>query len=163
MRDMDIVELASRVSPTRYLINASISIQVMQARIGVRLQSSGVVLEMLPRMFALAVCGISEPNGRSSGLCRGPIIANIGPETADLSPAVAGCKHRNRRVIAVDLQSSQNMLPDLIDQGRNQFAGCAHPAGKCGAIEIDALACKDLRLPVERLVICELRHQNMCQ
>jgi hypothetical protein len=80
-----------------------------------------------------------------------------------LGPAVAGCKHGNRRVIAVDLQSSQNMLPDLIDQGRNQFAGCARPAGKCEAIEIDALACKDLRQPVERLVICELRHQNMCQ
>ena len=77
--------------------------------------------------------------------------------------SVAGRKYRNRRVVAVDLRSSQEVLPDLIDQGRNKVAGCAHPAGKRRAIEIDALACKDLRLPVERLEICELGHQNMCQ
>jgi hypothetical protein len=70
---------------------------------------------MLSRMFALAVFGISEPNGRGSGLCRGPIIANIGPETAGLGSAVAGGKYRNWRVVAVDLRSSQDMLPDLID------------------------------------------------
>ena len=114
-------------------------------------------------MFSLAVFRINEPNSRRSCLCRGPIITNIGPETAGFGPAVTGCKHWNWGVVAVDLRSSHDMFPDLIDQGRNKFTGCAHPAGKCGPIEIDALACKDLRLSVKRLVISEFRHQNMCQ
>jgi hypothetical protein len=118
---------------------------------------------MPARMFSLAVFGISKPHGRGGGLCRGPIIAHIGPEAAGLGPAVAGCKYRNWRVVAVDLRSSQDMLPDLIDQRRDQFTRCADPAGKCRAIEIDTLACENLGLPVKRLVVCELGHQDMCQ
>ena len=109
---------------------------------------------MAARMFALAIFRISKPDGGCSGLCRGPIIAHIGPETTGLGPTVAGCKYRNRRVVTMDLRSSQDMLPDLIGQGCDQFARCTDPTGKCRTIEIDAFACKDLRLPVERLVIC---------
>ena len=108
---------------------------------------------MLARMFSLAVFRISEPDGGSSGLSRGPIVANIGPETAGPGSTVARCKYRNWRIVAVDLRSSQDMLPDLIDQRRDQFTRCADPAGQCRAIEINAFAGENFRLPVKGLVV----------
>lgn len=61
-------------------------------------QSSAVVLELLPRMLALAFFRISEADSRDACLCGGSIILNLAPETAGLSPSVAGCKYRNWRL-----------------------------------------------------------------
>ena len=55
---MDVVKLAPGVS--RRLPFSSGSIQLMEARIGIGLQSPGEVLQVLPRMFTSAVFRISE-------------------------------------------------------------------------------------------------------
>jgi hypothetical protein len=55
------------------------------------------------------------------------------------------------------------MLPDLIDQRSEQLAGGANPTGKSRAIQINALAGKYLRLPIEGRVIPVLGNQNMSQ
>ena len=39
--------------------------------------------------------------------------------------------------------------------------GAAHPIGKRGSVEIDALTAVDLGLPVKRKVICILADQNV--
>jgi hypothetical protein len=45
------------------------------------------------------------------------------------------------------------MIANSFNQRSQQFAGCANPSGECRAIQVDAFAGIDLRLPVERLMI----------
>ena len=52
---MDLVKLASRMCPTRYFINPSIAVKVMEPCIGVGLQATLERLQMLARMLALAI------------------------------------------------------------------------------------------------------------
>ena len=120
MCDMNVVELAPGVSPASDLINSPIAIQMMQARVSIGLQGTGEVFQVLARVFARAICRVREPYGRGLRLCRGPIIANISPETAGSGLPVARRKHRDRRIVGVNLRASQNMLPDLVYQRRNQ-------------------------------------------
>ena len=115
---------------------------------------------MLPRMFSLAMFRISEPDDTGIALCRG----KHSPEAAaGLVSAVTGRKYRSWRVGAAEFRSSQDTLPDLVDQRREQFVCAADPAGKCRATKIAPFACKNLRLPLKRLVVFELGHQDMCQ
>ncbi len=114
-------------------------------------------------MFALAILGVSEPHCSRSDLCSRPIVPHIGPQPGRLGLAVAGSQHRNRRIIGVDFRPCQYMLPDLIDQRREQLTGRAYPSGQSGTIKVDSFPSVDLRLPIQRQVICELRHQHMRQ
>jgi hypothetical protein len=51
------------------------------------------------------------------------------------------------------LARGHDMIANSFNQRSQQFAGCAHPSGECRAIQVDAFAGIDLRLPVERLMI----------
>ena len=86
---MDVVELAPGVSPTRDFIDPPVAIQMVQAGIGVSLQGAGEVQKVPARMLSLAVFRIREPDGRSSGLRCGAVIAHIGPEPAGFGSAPA--------------------------------------------------------------------------
>jgi hypothetical protein len=55
------------------------------------------------------------------------------------------------------------MIANSFNQRSQQLAGRAHPSGECRAIQVDAFASIDLRLPVERLMIGILRYQYMCE
>jgi hypothetical protein len=71
---MDLVELASRMGPAGCLIYM-VAVEVMEARIGVCLQSTLKVLQVLAGMFALAIFRVCEPYcGRGSFASR-PVIA----------------------------------------------------------------------------------------
>src|SRR5258708_32144029 len=148
---MDVVELASGVCPTRDLIDPGMAVQVVQSGIGVGLQRSGVVLQMPTRMFSLAILRVCEPDCRSSGLGGRPVIAHIGPEAPCLGLAVTRREYGNRCVVGVDLRCRQNMLPDLIDQRRDEFTCCADPSGQCRAVKIDTFPGVALRLSVKWL------------
>jgi hypothetical protein len=66
----------------------------------------------------------------------------------------------------MDLGRGHGVFSDLVGIRGEQFTGCAHPAGKCGAIQIDAIASiasVDLRLPIKGLVITIFGNQHMCQ
>ena len=52
---MDLVELAPCMRPASDLIDGAIAVQMMEPCIGVCLQAALEVLQMLPRMFALAI------------------------------------------------------------------------------------------------------------
>src|ERR1019366_5996841 len=107
---MDVVELASGVGPAGNFIDGAVAVEMMKAGIRIGLQSALEVLQVLPRMLALAIFRVCEPDGRRSGFSRWPIVAHIGPHTPSLglpTPttktcrwgprlAVAGSKHRNR-------------------------------------------------------------------
>jgi hypothetical protein len=53
------------------------------------------------------------------------------------------------------------MAPDRIDERAQQGAGGTDPAGQQCAVQIDAVARVDHRLPIQRQVIGKLGDQNM--
>ena len=163
MADMDVMEAASGMGPTRYLVHPPIPIKTMQTGIGVRLQSACEGPQMLLRMFSSTVFRIGKPDSRRSGLRGRPIIADVSPEAPRLGLSVAGCEYRNRGVVGVYLRPRHNMPPDLLDQRCKQLMCGSRPSGKCRAIKIDAFPRKGLRLPVKRLVVAKFRDQHMCK
>ncbi len=104
------------MGPAGNFINRAIAVQMMEPCIGVGLQATLEVLQMLPWMFALAVFRVREPDGRHSIFAGGPVIAPISPETPGLRSAAARRKHQHRRVVGVKLGSGEHMLPKRIDQ-----------------------------------------------
>ena len=100
----------------RDFVDIALFVQMMKSRVGIGLQRTLKFGQMLPGMFALAIFRVSEPHGWSGLHASGAIVANIGPEHAGPGLAVAGSKHRNRRIIGMYLRCCQNMLADFIDQ-----------------------------------------------
>ena len=66
MRNMDLVELAPGVRPTRDLIDRTMLVEMMKACIGISLQGALEVLQMLLRMLAFSIGGVREPHGGRS-------------------------------------------------------------------------------------------------
>ena len=113
---MDLVKLAACMRPASDFINGAIAVQMMEPCIGVRLQAALEVLQMLPRMLALAILRVREPDSRRGIFTGGPVVAHIGPETAGLGLAAARRKHRHRCIVGVKLGSCEHMLLNRIDQ-----------------------------------------------
>jgi hypothetical protein len=63
----------------------------------------------------------------------------------------------------MQLLGRHDMLSDRLDQRRQQPGRLADPIGQRGAVEVDALAPIDARLPVERQMIAVLADQHMGQ
>ena len=101
MRDMDLVELASGMSPTRDFVDRSSFIELLEAGEGVGLKSALIALQVLPWVLSPAIRRVGEPYGRSDRIAGGPVIPYVGPESPDLRPPVARSKHRDRRVVGV--------------------------------------------------------------
>src|SRR3569623_936937 len=102
---------------------------MMEARIGIGLQSSSEVLQVLPRKFSSAVFRIGEPDTGSFQIACRPVVAHKCPEPSCLGLAVAGREHRHRRVVSMKLATGKDMLADSVDQRTEQIAGCTIPAG----------------------------------
>ena len=71
MRDMDLVELAPGMGPTRDFVDRSAFIELLETGEGVGLQSALVVLQVLPwvlspAIWQVAAGAIVSPEGRSS-------------------------------------------------------------------------------------------------
>jgi hypothetical protein len=113
---MDLVKLAACVRPAGNFIDPAIAVEMMEPCIGVRLQATLEVLQMLPWMLSFAILRICEPDRRRSIFARRPVIAHIGPELPSLRLAAARCKHRHRRIVGVKLGSGEHMLLNRIDQ-----------------------------------------------
>src|ERR1700692_4807789 len=94
MRDMDLVELASGMSPTRDFVDRSSFIELLEACEGVGLQSALIVLQVLPWVLSLAIGRVGEPYGWSALIAGRPVVPDIGPEPPDPGLAVARRKHR---------------------------------------------------------------------
>ena len=62
---MEIVELAPHVGRARSFLDASVSIEMMEARIAIGLQRAAEVAQMLARMFSLAIGRVGKPYGGS--------------------------------------------------------------------------------------------------
>src|ERR1700728_4661268 len=98
---MDLVKLAPCMCPARYFINSAVAVEMMEPCIGVRLQATLEVLQMLPWMLALAILRVREPDSRRGIFARRPVIAHIGPEPPGFRLAASRSKHRHRRIVGV--------------------------------------------------------------
>ena len=61
----------------------------------------------------------------------------------------------------MDLVGREHVGANVVDKRLKQPADLAYPVRHGRAVEVDALASVDLRLPVERKVVCILRHQHV--
>src|SRR5271156_602716 len=99
MRDMDLVELASGMRPTRHFVDRPSFVELLEACKSVGLQSALIVLQVLAWVFALAVGRVGEPYGRSDRIARWPVVPDVGPEPPDPGLAGARRKHGDRRIV----------------------------------------------------------------
>ena len=118
VRDVDLVELAPRMRPTRGFADPSGVIEVVEAGVRVGLQSAEGLLKVPLRMLALTVWRVDEPNGRRSRVCGRATIANLGPQPAGLGPAQSWREHRHGSVVRVQLASGEYVLAHGINQWR---------------------------------------------
>jgi hypothetical protein len=121
MHHVDVVEFTSAMSPAGYLINGAVAIEMMKSLemmkscVGIGLQRTAKAVQMLSRMLALTIFGISKPHRRRGRIAGRPVVPHIGPQSGRFGLAVAGSEHWNRGVIGVNLRSCQHMASDLID------------------------------------------------
>ena len=124
MNDMDLVELASGMSPTGCFVDAS-GIEVLKARISIGLQGPLKGAEVLPGMLALTIFRVREPDCWRSIDTGWPNGSDIGPEATGSGLAVPRCKYGKRGVIGVQLGAGEHMLLDGLDERAQEFACCA--------------------------------------
>ncbi len=112
---MDLVELAPGMGPAGDLVDRSSFVEMVEAGVSVGLERTLVEPEMLAWPLALAVGRVGEPDRRRGGIARRAVVANIGPEPSSLRLAVAGCEHRDRRVVGVQLGCAQHVIANSRD------------------------------------------------
>jgi hypothetical protein len=161
MRDRDLMELASGMSPTRDFVDRSSFVELLEACERVGLQGAPVVLQVLPWVLTLAVRRVGEPYGRGDRIAGRPVVPDVGPEPPDPGLAVPRRKHRDRCIVGVELARGHHVNTDRLDQRSEQLAGCADPSGQRRSVEIESFASVDLRLSIQRKMICILRDQHM--
>src|SRR5271156_3137948 len=107
---MNVIELAPCMSPACGFDDPAAFVEMMKSSIGIGLQNSGKGVQMLLRMFSLAILCVGEPNGWRHIAARRSIVAHIGPEPRGFGLACAWSQHRNGRVITVYLRSREHVL-----------------------------------------------------
>ena len=133
-------------------------IECIVPRVGV---DFGVVRELPLRVFALAGRRVVIHHSRCCLPSEGPVVTHVTPQAP--RAAFAFCQHRYRCVVVVDALGRMHMRLDRITQ-RHQCRGrCADPVGQRRDIKLNALACVDLTLPVERQVRAVLAEQDFGQ
>jgi hypothetical protein len=128
------------VSPARRFDDHSIIVKDVGASVYVGLEHALVELQMLLRMFALAVGQVGEPHGWRRS-CR-PRAGRRGHRSRAVRSWSCRClsEHRYGRIVGAQLVRRHHMISHRIDQRRKQFAGRAHPSSQPGAVQIAAIA-----------------------
>ena len=101
-------------------------------------------------------CAIGRVDVGDAGRIRpapGPVVARIRPELAGLGAAAARVEHRCRGLVGKQRARAFERLQEPLVHGPEEEGGAPDPVGQRRAVEADALAGKDLRLPVERQVV----------
>src|SRR5258708_9815931 len=93
MRDVDLVELTSRVSPAGNFDDRSTFVEMLEASIGVGLERTLVELEVLAWVLALAIGRVGEPYGGRARIPRRAAVA----EPRSQSPRLLSAARPRRR------------------------------------------------------------------
>jgi len=73
---------SAHVSPAGCLEDGACFVEPVEAREAIGLQDATIVLQVMCRMFALAIRRVSEPDSRCRFASRRPVIANADPQAA---------------------------------------------------------------------------------
>src|SRR5580765_6189000 len=118
---MDVMKLAPCMRPARCFVDV-LAIEVMEAGISIGLKSAMKCLQVLPRMFALAIFGVGKPDRWSRGVTGRAVVAHIGPQPSCLRLTCAWRQHGNRLIVSVQLPAPPATPLERIDQSGEQFA-----------------------------------------
>ncbi len=115
---------------------------------------------MRSRPLALAIRRVLEPHRRRRDVRHGSLVSDVGPEPCRLRPAVAGREHRYGRASPWSLSAETTRRSSAVASGSSSAA--TPPTMPASVeLELDAVACVDLALPVERQVIGELADHHV--
>src|SRR5215472_3457545 len=92
----EIMELAANVRPTCDFLNPTILIQLIEAGIGIGLQSTLKRAQMLPGVFPSAIGRVRKPHRGSGRVARRSVIAHVSPQPPGLGLALPGASTGTR-------------------------------------------------------------------
>ncbi len=156
-----IVELASRVAPTRRERDALFVGQLLEASVSVDMQVALEGGKMCDCSLGLAVGCEQVDGGRRFGSAPRPLLARVHPKPSRLGSSAARIEYRDRRVIGKEMVGGEHVLAQPFVQGLEPPACAANPARERRAAEIDAVTVEDLRLPIERKMIAVFADQHV--
>ena len=124
--------------------------QLVVPGIGDGLQDAAVVGEMITRVFAPPVARVMEHRRRRGRTAERSVVADIGPDAADIGPNLG--EHGHRGIVAVEALDGKDMRFDQRMQRLERGGIRADLIGERRQAEIDAFMGIAVALPVERLV-----------
>jgi hypothetical protein len=135
--------------------------QPLESGITIDMQDALEPFEMRDGTLCFAVRRKDVDCGGRRGSAPWSLIARIDPEPSRLGAAAARIEHRNRRIVGEEMIGGEHILAEPFMQGFEPPTGAADPIGKRRAIELDAVAREDLRLPIERRVVAIFADQHL--
>ena len=112
-------------------------------------------------MLRSAARRIAIDDGGRIAAAPGPVIAGVSPELAELHALASRIEDGAACLVGEQFRRGFQDLEQARLQRSQQRRRTANPIGERGAVEIDALAAIDLRLPVQRTVIGVFRSQHV--
>ncbi|KVZ39170.1 hypothetical protein WL16_32205 [Burkholderia ubonensis] len=107
--DMQVVQFATGVGHAGRFLDSPALVKLGVAGKGIRLQHALEVRQVTLRVFTAAIRRIGKPDCGRFGRARGPIVAHVDPETPGLGLTITRREHRQRRVIAMDLDAAEHV------------------------------------------------------
>ena len=113
---MDIEEFAPDMRPAGGLGDPVAGEQLVEPGIAVGMDDAAEVLQVGPRVLALAVGRVEEQRRRRPRAGEGPLVADIGPQPPGLGLAGARRQHRHRRVVDMQGVGGHHIGGERVDQ-----------------------------------------------
>ena len=151
------------MGPAGSFDDVAAAVDFRESRIAVGLQNAVKVTQMLLRVLSVAIGTVREPNCRRGLARRRPLVAHIRPQPPGLGFSAARSKHRNRRIVCVDDIGGKDVRTERLRQRNQQRTDAADPLRQQRAIEFNAFARVDLRLPIEWQMIGVFADQHVRQ
>ena len=173
LADPVVVELASAMRPARHFGDCGIGdlpfagaarfVERLEPGIAVSLQETGEAREVLGRVFPAPVWAVEVSGCRRRRATERPIVTDIDPQPPGFGSSEPRRKHRDCRVVAMDLLGGEDMVADPIDDRLQQPDRLADPVAQGRAVEVEAVARVNLALSIQGQMIGIFRHQQMRQ
>jgi hypothetical protein len=155
-------ERVTGVCPARCLQDgpwfAARAVERVVTAIGVSLQDAGIPSELPLRVGPCAVAGVVIADSGRVGAAKGTVVANGCPDLA--GDGLAGCHHRDGRIVMVDALAGEDVRLDKIHQAAHQDDAVADIVGERRHADAHAFGGIGFALAVERLMQPELVEQD---
>jgi hypothetical protein len=146
---MDIDELAPHVGEARHLADVPAAVELLEARVAIRMHPALEACEVPGRAGALAVLREAAERGRRRRSRPGSLVAHVGPQPGRPRLAGAGRQHPHGRAVRMDGVAGQHVAADRLGQRLQERDGLADPVGERRAVEVDPFAGVDLGLAIQ--------------